>query len=220
LPCHPARDGETPAHIGEALPVATATAGNPEGSPSDPVTTDPKGEAHRLRAMGNTPALIKTRDAYGATALDPWFVTGLSEGEGCFCVSFSLRPKLRMGLEVRPSFALALNERDGRLLAALQTYFGCGSIRQSRSDRTLKFESRSTGELLGSIIPHFESFPSWGTRHEASMASRASAGAHLPDGRTRQPSRAWRPARDHCDRLPDESQQATLFAGRAPTGAR
>jgi hypothetical protein len=109
--------------------------------------------------VGNTPALIKDRDTYGATALDPWFVTGLAEGEGCFCVSFSLRPKMRCGLEVRPSFALALNERDRPLLVALQKFFGCGSIRQSRSDRTFKFESRSTKELLDWIVPHFENYP-------------------------------------------------------------
>ena len=44
------RDIETPAHIGETL-LNTYSKGNPEGSPSilkwyDPVTTDPKGEAH------------------------------------------------------------------------------------------------------------------------------------------------------------------------------
>jgi len=50
------RSGREPAHIGEALPADLA-AGNPEGSPSDPVTTDPKGEADRADAICNTPAL-------------------------------------------------------------------------------------------------------------------------------------------------------------------
>jgi hypothetical protein len=87
LPRRSARSGRVPAHIGEALPAEVA-AGNPEGSPSDPVTTDPKGEAGRLwqtprsSATCNTPALIsKTRAAYGARVpLDPWFVSGLTEG--------------------------------------------------------------------------------------------------------------------------------------------
>jgi hypothetical protein len=103
--------------------------------------------------------------AYGVpNALDPWFVTGLAEGEGCFCVSFSIRPKLRVGIEVRPSFSLSLNERDRSLLSGLQTFFGCGWIRESRSDRTFKYESRSANELLGSVIPHFEAFPLQGTK--------------------------------------------------------
>jgi LAGLIDADG endonuclease len=163
LPHRSAKSDREPAHIGEALPAKVA-AGNPEGSPSDPVTTDPKGEADRKAAICNTPALIKTRDIYGAVALDPWFVTGLAEGEGCFCISFSLRAKLRTGLEVRPSFALALNERDLPLLQDLQVYFGCGSIRESRGDRTFKYESRSTTEVLEHIVPHFKAFPLRGSK--------------------------------------------------------
>ena len=65
LPRRFARGGREPAHIGEALlPLAV---GNPEGSPSDPLTTDPKGEACRLldiqeiNAMRNTPALISSK---------------------------------------------------------------------------------------------------------------------------------------------------------------
>ena len=74
-------------------------------------------------------------------------------------MSFTIRSTLRTGLEVRPSFALALNERDRLLLEGLQMFFGCGWIRRSRSDRTFKFESRSVGELVELVIPHFERFP-------------------------------------------------------------
>jgi hypothetical protein len=160
LPRRPARDGSKSGSYRGSLPVARAAAnGNPEGSPRDPVTTDPKGEARRIGASGNTPALIKEWDTYEAVALDPWYVTGLADGEGCFCVSFSRRARMRLGLEVRPSFALSLTERDRPLLEDLQRFFGCGSIRHSRSDRTFKFESRSTGELVEHVIPHFESHP-------------------------------------------------------------
>jgi LAGLIDADG endonuclease len=161
LPRRSARADSKPAHIGEAF--LALPDGNPEGSPSDPVTTDPKGEARRS-ASRNTPALIKTRDTYEAVALDPWFVTGLAEGEGCFCVSFAVRAKLRLGLEVRPSFALSLNQRDRDLLEDLQAFFGCGWIRESRSDRTFKYEARSTSELLESIVPHFERYPLRGAK--------------------------------------------------------
>jgi hypothetical protein len=64
-----------------------------------------------------------TRDAYGAgDRLDPWFVTGLAEGEGCFCVSFAVRSRLKVGLEARPSFSLSLNARDRDLLEGLQAF--------------------------------------------------------------------------------------------------
>ena len=165
LPHRLARGDREPAHIGETLPVKMA-AGNPEGSPSDPLTTDPKGEACRapespeIYAMRNTPALFQRQGAYeAAVPLDPWYVTGLADGEGCFCVSLAIRVKLRLGLEVRPSFSLSLNERDLRLLEDLQAFFGCGWIRESKTDRTFKYEARSIGDLTSQILPHFERFP-------------------------------------------------------------
>ena len=97
----------------------------------------------------------------------PWFVTGLAESEGCFCVSFAIRPKLKVGLEARPSFSLSLNERDRDLLGDLQAYFECGWIRESRSDRTFKYEARSVRELLDQIVPHFESYPLRGAKRHA-----------------------------------------------------
>jgi hypothetical protein len=175
LPRRSARSGRVPAHIGEALPPTAK--GNPEGSPSDPVTTDPKGEAGRqaaqrhLYATRNTPALIDTRAAYGdRVPLDPWFVSGLTEGEGCFCVSFALRSKLRTGLEVRPSFSLSLNEKDLELLRDLQAFFECGWIRESKADRTFKYEARAVENLLDPIIPHFERHPLRGSKAKSFAA--------------------------------------------------
>jgi hypothetical protein len=185
LPHRPARGGSKSGSYRGSLPVARAAAnGNPEGSPSDPVTTDPKGEARRIGAAGNTPALVKERDTYEGIVLDPWYVTGLTDGEGCFCVSFTIRSKMRMGLEVRPSFALALNVRDRSLLEGLQAYFGCGWIRDSRSDRTRKYESRSVDELLEFVIPHFEAFPlrgdkAWSFNGFASVCRMIRQGDHL-----------------------------------------
>jgi hypothetical protein len=116
-------------------------------------------------ADDNTPALVEAQGVYGAAvALDPWYVSGLTEGEGCFCVSFAKRSKLRLGLEVRPSFSLSLNERDADLLNGLQAFFGCGWIRESRSDRTEKYEVRAIADLNERILPHFERFPLRGNK--------------------------------------------------------
>jgi hypothetical protein len=88
----------------------------------------------------------------------------LTEGEGCFCVSFAIRPKLKAGVEVRPSFSLSLNEKDLELLRDLQAFFGCGWIRESKSDRTYKYEARSLRDLADSIVPHFERYPLRGSK--------------------------------------------------------
>src|SRR5215208_2139645 len=110
----------------------------------------------------------RKRDVYGvAVRLDPWFVTGLAEGEGCFHVSIVVRPKLKVGLEARPSFSLSLNGRDRELLGELQAYFECGRIRESRRDRTFKYDVRSVHDLMDRVVPHFEAFPLRGVKRRS-----------------------------------------------------
>jgi hypothetical protein len=78
--------------------------------------------------------------------------------------------KLRTGLEVRPSFSLSLNEKDLELFRDLQAYFGCGWIRESKSDRTFKYEARLVGDLVDPIIPHFERYPLRGSKAKSFTA--------------------------------------------------
>ncbi|RKZ23432.1 endonuclease [bacterium] len=98
--------------------------------------------------------------------LHPWYITGIVEGEGSFCVSFSKRRRLKVGIETRPSFSITLNRRDLELLKAIHRYFRCGGIRFSRSDRTYKYEVRSVKDLVKRIIPHFERYPLKGAKAE------------------------------------------------------
>ncbi len=87
------------------------------------------------------------------------YVSGYVDGEGCFTVSISPRRKLLAGCEVRPSLSVSQNGDRAEVLYALQAYFGCGSIRPDRSDRTLKWETRRLEDLLERVIPHFERYP-------------------------------------------------------------
>jgi hypothetical protein len=87
------------------------------------------------------------------------YISGYVDGEGCFTVSISPRAKLKVGWEVRPSFSVSQNGDRAEVLHALQAYFGCGSIRPDRSDKTLKWETRRLEDLLDHVIPHFEAYP-------------------------------------------------------------
>src|ERR1043166_5037225 len=87
------------------------------------------------------------------------YIYGYADGEGCFTVSISPRAKLLAGGEVRPSFSVSQNGDRAEVLYALQAYFGCGSIRPDRSDRTLKWETRKLDELVGRVVPHFIRYP-------------------------------------------------------------
>jgi hypothetical protein len=87
------------------------------------------------------------------------YISGYVDGEGCFTVSIAPRASLLVGWEVRPSFSVSQNGDRAEVLHAVMAFFGCGSIRPDRSDRTVKWETRRLEDLLGRVIPHFEQFP-------------------------------------------------------------
>ncbi len=91
--------------------------------------------------------------------LNPYYVTGFVDGEGCFCVSFSPKKSFKTGWEVRPSFSISQNKKSRDILFKIKNFFGCGEVRPSRKDNTYKYEVRSLEDLAERIIPHFEKYP-------------------------------------------------------------
>ena len=89
----------------------------------------------------------------------PSYITGYVDGEGCFTVSISPRSTIIVGWEVRPSLSVSQNGDRSEVLLEIQRYFGCGTLRPDRSDRTLKWEVRSLPLLVTRVIPHFEMYP-------------------------------------------------------------
>jgi hypothetical protein len=111
------------------------------------------------------------------------YISGYVDGEGCFTVSISPRATLLVGWEVRPGLSLSQNGDRAEVLQAIQAYFGCGSIRPDRSDRTVKWETRRLEDILCRVIPHFERYELLsGTRHDferfAAVCRLMAEGAH------------------------------------------
>ena len=89
----------------------------------------------------------------------PSYISGYVDGEGCFTVSISPRPTLRVGWEVRPSLSVSQNGDRSEVLLEIQRYFDCGTLRPDRSDKTMKWETRSLSLLIERVIPHFRAYP-------------------------------------------------------------
>lgn len=119
----------------------------------DPVTTEPKGEVRLIKRTIRQPLLNKKQTMEFAS-----YISGFTDGEGCFSISFNQRPKFKSGLEVRPSFSLSQNKRSLGILQRIQKYFRVGSIRYSKKDDSYKFEVRSIKDLTRVIIPHFKNY--------------------------------------------------------------
>ena len=88
-----------------------------------------------------------------------WYLSGYADGEGSFCVSFSPSKRHLLGWEVRPSFSVSQNGDRAEVIQTFKNYFGCGSIRPDRSDKTIKYEVRSLADLQRVVIPHFKQYP-------------------------------------------------------------
>ena len=87
------------------------------------------------------------------------YISGFVDGEGCFSVSFSKRPRFIVGWETKPSFSVSQNHDRAEILYLMQTYFNAGFMRRDFSDRTLKYEVRRLDDLIEKVIPHFEKHP-------------------------------------------------------------
>ena len=87
------------------------------------------------------------------------YLSGFADGEGCFCVSINKSSRHKFGWEIRPSFSVSQNKNRANILSIFKQYFGCGTIRPDRSDKTLKYEVRSILDLVDKISPHFKQYP-------------------------------------------------------------
>ena len=90
------------------------------------------------------------RDPYQAA-----YMAGYADGEGCFCVTFNRSTRHRFGWEIRPSFSVSQNADRAEVLDMFRQTFGEGAIRPDRSDRTLKYETRSVSVLATKVVPFF-----------------------------------------------------------------
>jgi hypothetical protein len=94
--------------------------------------------------------------------LDPWYVTGLADGEGNFSINITIRKDRSTPGVKKISFAFKVTQSapNAGILYDLLRYFGVGSVViDNRSDNTLKYHVQNQSDLLNVIIPHFLAYP-------------------------------------------------------------
>ena len=90
--------------------------------------------------------------------LDPHWVVGFVDGEGCFHVGINAHADMKVGHQVLPEFTVVQHERDAQVLHGLKAFFGCGVVRVNHGDR-LAYRVRSLEHLRERIVPFFLSHP-------------------------------------------------------------
>jgi len=91
--------------------------------------------------------------------LDPWFVTGFTDGEGCFTLFLTNNSNLSIGWQVRVSFEISLHKKDLILLEEIQSYFGGAGVISSNTSRdSVIYKIQSLEQILNVILPHFDKY--------------------------------------------------------------
>ena len=56
--------------------------------------------------------------------LDPNWITGFIDAEGCFSIIILKYPQYKLGWRIKPIFSITINKRDRIILESIQAYFG------------------------------------------------------------------------------------------------
>jgi hypothetical protein len=96
-----------------------------------------------------------------ALELDPHWVVGFVDGEGCFSVSIHQHPGVRsFGWQVNPVFQVSQHRDSGLVLDAMVRFFGCGRVRTKGPASAVSiFAVDRRRDLRETVIPFFQAHP-------------------------------------------------------------
>ena len=126
-----------------------------------PVTTDSKEEvlSNLLRTTRWHFPVRNQSWRSNMVTLNPYYVSGFVDGEGCFNVAIGKRKGLKLGIEIRASFSVSQGRSSHDLIKNLSLFFNStkSNIRVDRE--TLKYETRALDHIISEIIVHFDKYP-------------------------------------------------------------
>lgn len=89
--------------------------------------------------------------------INPWFLTGFTDGEGTFSINIKKAPTVKLGWTVEAVFKIEIHKRDEDLLNLIREFWGVGAIYVTRSCLSLRVTSLNS--LVTRIVPQFDNYP-------------------------------------------------------------
>ena len=89
--------------------------------------------------------------------LDSWFLTGFTDGEGCFGLYIYKNTSSKSGWYAFLDFKFTIHKRDKEILNKIKFYFNAGEISKHR-EQSINYGLRSVKDI-SLIINHFDNFP-------------------------------------------------------------
>ena len=108
---------------------------------------------------------IKRAKLEAPETIDPHWLTGFVDGEGCFFVGCSSSKAYRVGYQIQLKFILTQHYRDIQLMEKLVNYFGCGTITFDSRKSVVFYTVTNFSCIIKKIIPFFNKYPLEGAKH-------------------------------------------------------
>ena len=113
------------------------------------------------KSMGDNLTLSKqVNNIFGeqnSIKLNPLFITGFVDAEGCFAIGLFVSSNYKMGYQTQAIFKITLHKKDFNLLSQVKDYFGVGTITKHGST-TIEYRVKSLKDL-DVVLAHFEKYP-------------------------------------------------------------
>jgi len=91
--------------------------------------------------------------------INPYFVTGFVDGEGCFSVFFRRDKRMKLGWVISLNFQIHLHSKDKELLSKIREVLGrVGGIYESKNN-SCSYIVSSLPQIVNTLIPFFDKYP-------------------------------------------------------------
>ena len=92
-----------------------------------------------------------------------YWISGFTDGEGCFSVALIKNSTTRFGKQIFPEFVVTQGAKSLPALQKIKDFFGCGNIfinkrYDNHNEHLYRYCVRSISELNEKVIPFFERF--------------------------------------------------------------
>lgn len=99
------------------------------------------------------------------------WIVGFVDGEGCFSCPLFRSPKMKLGWQVRPEFAVVQGESSRHVLDELVEFFGVGRVylnrrKDNHKEDLLRYCVHRLDDLKSTIVPFFQEHPLRTTKQE------------------------------------------------------
>ena len=105
---------------------------------------------------------MKNKNIKNNVTLNPYYITGLTEADGSFIISFEKNKEMLLGFRIVPIFNVTQHIDSINVLNELKNYFNCGHI--ITNGNTASFVIKGVKNILAEIIPHFIKYPLLGDK--------------------------------------------------------